>query len=185
VKRDPTKLDAALAPYVRLARNIVERRMSDARAHAAADRLDEARARLDEMQDALGGSSGVIPRAREQFFVNAFRDQRRALPAHIVRDDVMPTPDGLEAAVEAKIGGRDFRYMLETTIEAARHELKTAANAALVCEKSVPGMGEAMLVGWEVRHREAIVRHVAGALSDSQVTLHNIVGELITKADLQ
>src|SRR5262249_17710791 len=142
---------------------------------------DLAYARLESLLVEL---SRTVVAARTEFYHRAWPLHESSFDATIRRDDIGPDDEGAAVARNAQIGGRDAYQDLAAIIDSAMTALPIAANAARV--PSTPAESrQAILVNWEVRPREAISRQAKTILSDSQIAIHNAVGRLMIKPELQ
>src|SRR5262245_15719046 len=87
---DPELL-SALKPWLERAASQIERRFTDAKAHAAADHLPVARQRLKEL---WAGLTRHVSDGRAAFYHDAFRRHRKDLDTAIHRTEVVPDTDG-------------------------------------------------------------------------------------------
>lgn len=170
-----------IRPWLDRARDMVDRRFADAHSHAAAGRIPDALARLDELTRAL---SGYLSDARGTFYRDAYRWHRQRLDPAIHQMDAQPSIDGEYMARVVKIGGRDAYKDLRRLVDRAKMALGVAASAA--GDARVGGnLGESILSAWEVTHREDVYQFARVTLSDSQMALHNAVGHVLIKPELR
>ena len=161
--------DAALRPWISRTSERIVRRVRDARRHAEAGFPDVAHLRLTELQ---GGLWNDLSNARAWFYHQAFAVHRLGFDPG-VHQEIHPDQAGEHVARTAQIGTVDHYAGIDQHIEDARRSLRLAVNA---------GTG---LEGWELRHRHRLTAHVRGALSDSQVGLHEAIGHLMIKPELR
>lgn len=170
-----------IRPWLQRARGMIDRRFADARSHAANAKLTEAHARLDELNRGLAEH---VSDARAAFYRDAFAWHRQRLDPEIHLMDERPYPDGEVVVRLAKIGGRDVYADLIRLVNRAKMALAVAANAA-ADERVSPDLRDTMLSAWEVTHRDGVHHFVRGALSDSQITLHNAIGHVLIRPELR
>jgi hypothetical protein len=173
-------LDAALRPWTARAAELVARRVADARAHAESGRVSDAHARLDELRHGLLGarrndSAGLLRDARAAFYRAAFDDHAPLDPA-IHQTDLGPSADDAEWIRTTPHFDADW-LRLEAVLAEARGHL--SQSAAATSERAD------LLAGWEARHRDRLTVATRGMLSDSQMTIHHVVGRLLIKPELR
>jgi len=171
--------DALLDAWTARAGSAIWTRLRDARSHAEVGRIDDATARLDELERDL--VNNVLHPARERFYRDGFAMGMADLPPEIVDPDVAPSEDGARAAQRAHIGGRDHAKAVKAAIDDARHGLKLAAGTSW----GDAAAGRAIHENWETRHRSAIGATMRGLLSDSQIALREAVSRIMIKPHLR
>jgi hypothetical protein len=192
LKPDPHELaqSAALRPWLVRATTAIAARLRDARAHAELGRFVDAELRLAELLLSLTSTEvdpstlmpiGVLPRARETFYRDAWTTHRRELDPEIVDPTAGPDAKGVDAARRAPIMGADQVQELRWAIDGATNELRLAAYATYPSF----GLPSAAIATWEIRHRDRLTSAASGALSDAQIALHSAVGRLMIKAELR
>ena len=164
-------LRAAIRPWAARAASLVERRIADARMHAAAGSAAVATFRLDELHSSIVGH---ISDARGAFYRDAFRQHRPLDPAvHLV--DMRGSPHGEAAARSARILGRSYDLDIRDLIEDAKAGLQTAMMAD----------GGHWLANWATDHAERIAARAVGELSDSQIAIFEAVGQVLVRPELR
>jgi hypothetical protein len=171
--------DDALRPWLVRSSSLIANRLRDARAHAEAGRAADAASRLDELATAL--AEDILGPAREQFYLQAFRDHRLELDPSIVDQSVAPNRSGAFAARRAPILGRDQVQELRWLLDGAWQDLQLAA----VATYADPGVRPAVHETWEIRHRGRLKTATTAALSDAQTALHHAIGRLLIRPELR
>ena len=180
--------DHAVAPWYASAQLAILDRVADARRHAEARSLGVARQRMDELERTLAQidaiwpyrKDGILPMARSVFYHDAFRLHRAGgLDSSTDRVDLRPTPEGDVAARTAPIRGTDQLKAIKTQIATAMRELHLVAAVA----HGDPEATSALHEGWETRTRGSLTSSVKQMLSDSQIALHEAVGNLLVKPE--
>ncbi len=179
-------LDRDLYPWSSKATGLIARRVADAAAHARSGRSDLAHERLQELRQGLVGErrdspTGLLRDARASFYRAAFADHSPTLDPAFHQTEAAASPDGEAFVKTSLLFGDPQWHRLEALLSEARRHLAVAA-AAMV---PMATMRETILSGWEARHREAITRFAHGALSDDQMTLHNVVGLALVKPEFR
>ena len=145
------ELLTALRPALERAEGLIERRLEDARAHAAAGSLPTAENRLKELTVSLNRHIGE---ARAHFYRAAFGQHGRiGLDPDVHRLDLGPTAEGEAAARRAAIMGRDYTIDLLDFVCDARAGLQSATLAG----------GGDYLDAWQLEHRERLTGRVRGS----------------------
>ena len=139
------ELDTSYAAAAGRARYLIERRLADARAHAAAGSPADAIARLDELAESLR----VHLNDRRAAFWREAVGQAHAGSEHVAR----VTP----------ILGRDQHADLHSTIQSAKAALRS---------EHISGSDPDRLRHWEQTHAAAIGRQINVSLSNAQAALH-------------
>jgi hypothetical protein len=166
-------LMATLRPWRDRAARLVERRLDDARMHAAAGREATAKARLVEL---YGSLVRHVSDARGHFYRESFNQHQRAgLDPDIHELSVGPTHDGELAARNTPILGRPYDRDLLDLVEDADRALTSATLA---------GGGE-FLTNWSTTHRDRLVGRANRELSDAQMAIFEAVGEVLVKPELR
>jgi hypothetical protein len=169
---DPELL-AALRPTLDRAAGLVERRIADARQHAAAGSLSTATARLREL---TGSLTRHVSDSRASFYRQSFaRHARAGLDPDVHQVGMGPTPEGEAAVRNATIMNRDIAFDLVDMVSDAEAALQSAALA---------GGGE-YLDGWAATTRDRIAARVRTELSDSQMAIYSAVGDILVKPELR
>jgi hypothetical protein len=175
---EDTQAAECLAWQVR-AQAVIANRLEDARSHAETGRTRAADRSLDELEQSL--SEEIIGPAREQFFRRSFADQRSQLDPEIVDLNCVATPDCVRAARRAPIGGDDQYGVVRSMVDDARRQLKLVAGVG----ENDPTARAAYHEMWQCRHRAALTSTVKTALSDAQMSLFNVVGQLMIRSDIR
>ena len=164
---------AALRPWLDRAAGMVERRIADARQHAAAGSLPVATARLRELTQQLGRH---VSDARAAFYRQSFADHARAGLDPDVHDlSMAPTPDGEAAARRATILGSNIVFDLVDIVSDAEAGLQSAILA---------GGGE-FLESWAGTSRDRLDARVRSELSNSQIAIFEAVGQILVKPEFR
>jgi hypothetical protein len=165
-------LRAALRPWLARATSIVERRIADARMHAAAGSLPTADARLGEL---YGSLARHVSDARGHFYRVSFAYHRSALDGTIHRIEIFPSADGELGARNARILGRSYDLDFRSLVDDAKAGLVSAVLAG----------GGDYLGNWSIDHRDRIVARATQELSDSQIAIFEAVGQVLVKPELR
>jgi hypothetical protein len=121
---DPGLL-AALRPWLDRADGLIDRRLTDARAHATIRSLSTAERRLRELTSSLVSH---VSDARAHFYRAAFVQHARAgLDPDIHQVGLAPTPEGEAAARAAEILGRNYKMDFVDLVGDAQAGLQSAA----------------------------------------------------------
>ena len=167
------ELLAALRPWLDRAEGLVERRIADARAHAAAGALPTATRRLRELTSSLVNHVGD---ARAHFYRSAFQQHARGgLDPDVHQVGLGPTAEGEAAARKATIMQRSIVFDLVDAMSDAEAGLQSAALAG----------GGDYLDAWAGENRDRLVGRVRGELSDSQIAIFEAVGQILIKPELR
>ena len=146
------ELLAALRPWLDRAEGLVERRLADARAHAAAGSLPTATRRLRELSGSLVNHIGD---ARGHFYRSAFGQHTRAgLDPDVHQLGLAPTAEGEAAARKAAVLGRS--YVLDV--------VGLVADAEAGLQSAVLAGGGDYLEAWADESRGRLASRVRGTL---------------------
>jgi hypothetical protein len=164
---------AALRPWLDRAEGMVDRRIADAKQHAAAGSLPTATARLRELTQSL---SRHVSDARASFYRSSFAEHARAgLDPDVHQLGVGPTPEGEAAARRATIMNRSIVFDLVDLVSDAEAGLQSATLAG----------GGDYLETWAGEHRDRIESRVRRELSDSQIAIFHAVGTILVKPEFR
>jgi hypothetical protein len=169
---DPELL-TALRPRIDRAVGLVERRLEDARAHAAAGSPPTATGRLRELTHSL---TRHVSDSRAHFYRSAFAQHaRKGLDPDVHDLGLGPTPEGEAAVRKATIMNRDIAFDLVDMVSDAEAGLQSAALAG----------GGDFLESWASESRDRIVSRVRTELSDSQIAIFEAVGHILVKPEFR
>jgi hypothetical protein len=166
------KLLATLRPWADRAARLVERRLDDARLHAAAGSPSVAKARLVEL---YGSLVRHVSDARGHFYRDSFTKHRLDFDPEIHDASVAPSHDGELAARNTPILGRPYERDLLDLVEDADRALVSATLAG----------GGTFFENWSTTHRDRIVSRASRELSDAQMAIFEAVGEILVKPELR
>lgn len=170
-----TELRSALRPWQFRTAGIIERRIEDARTHAAADQIQTAGRRISELRNDL---ADAVEDARGTFYRQAFQQHARAgLDPEIHQLGLGPDHEGEIAARLAPILGRAHR---PETYEAIQDVSAALTSAALADQN-----GGSFLQSWADQHRDRLVSLTARQLSDAQIAIFEAVGQILIKPELR
>ncbi len=168
-----TELRSALRPWLDRADSLVDRRLADARLHAAAGGLSTAGARLGELRRSL---TQHISDARASFYRQSFQQHTRAgLDPDVHQVGTGPTTEGEAAARAAEILGRNYFLEVADIVEDAKASLQSATLAG----------GMTHLDNWSEENRGRLVSRVQSELSTSQIAIYEAVGQILIKPELR
>ena len=164
---------AALRPSLDRAAGMVERRIADAKQHAAAGSLPVATTRLRGPTHSLGRH---VSDARASIYRHSFADHARAGLDPAVHDVSMgPTAEGEAAARRATMLGSNIVFELVDIVSDAEAGLQSATLA---------GGGE-FLESWATETRDRLDSRVRSELSNSQIAIFGAVGTILIKPELR
>ena len=170
-----TELRAALRPWTDRAGRMIERRLDDARAHAAAGQIPTANRRMTEL---FGSLAGHVADAKGHFYRQAFQQHSRAgLDPAVHQLDLGPDQVGEQAARQAAILGWKHADQLLDVISDAQASLTSAALA--------DQNGGSFLGGWAEQHRDRLAALTARQLSDAQIAIFEAVGQILIRPELR
>ncbi len=173
-----TELRAALRPWTDRAARLIERRLDDARAHAADGQIPTATRRLTELARVL---SQTVSDARASFYRQAFQQHTRAgLDPDVHRFGLGPDHEGELAARSAPILGRVYGNELLDVIADAQAAMTSAALA-----DQGGALGGGFLPNWAVQYRDRLIGLAAGHLSSGQISIFHAVGQILIRPELR
>jgi hypothetical protein len=199
-ERIAAQMDARMRPWVAKAVTLIRgnaitetlRNTPDGRATARkatnSPSYVAATKRLHELADALAGPSktsleGLIRDARADFYREAFKLWTPIIPENLRNPKATPTQKGEDAARGAIILGRDPRLDLVGLADDSERSLFAAVN--LAGRKSANDrLVKDLLDTWRDRVAQRFVNQVAMMLSDSDTSIHYVVGRLMIKPEL-
>jgi len=178
------ELDDGLRPWVSRATSLVDRRLRDA--HNAADRRHwaDASERLEEIHAGLVGTDdepGIVRRAREKFYRDAWGQQRRMLGPGVADPSVGPNAEDAKVAQVVPIQGVNQQLLIRASLNDASDALRHAMAAREMDFDRSP----APLEQWERSQRDRLTSEVRSHLSDAQMALYYGVGQLLLPAAIR
>jgi hypothetical protein len=162
-----------LRPWLDRATGMIDRRIADARVHAAAGNLPAAERRLGELTESLTRHLGD---ARSHFYRSAFVAHRRNGLDPAIHDTAMaPTPEGEAASRSAEVLGRNYVHDVLDLVSDAQAGLQSATLAG----------GREYLDGWAREHRDRIESRARSELSNSQIAIFEAVRQILVKPEFR
>jgi hypothetical protein len=169
-------LARALRPWTDRAAGLVQRRIEDARQHAAVGSLLTAEARL---LDLLGSLTRHVSDARGHFYKQSFNMHGNAgLDPAVHQIGLWHTAEGEAVARTVPILGRS--YQVHDLVKDARAALQSAGLAEQSSGPDAP-----YLENWAAEHGERIAARVSGELSNSQIAIFEAVGQILVKPEFR
>jgi len=164
-----------LRPWTNRAAAVIERRIADARVHAAAGELPTAVRRLAELHGSL---TQHVSDGRAAFYRQAFR--QHPIDPDVHQLGLGPDHHGELAARSAQILGRHYRDELLDLVSEAQASLTSAALA------DETGLHDgSFLASWQQQHRNRLAAVTAAQLSNAQIAIFEAVGQILVKPELR
>jgi hypothetical protein len=174
-----TELRTALRPWTDRAVGVIERRLEDARLHAAAGKLPAGNRRLTEL---YGSLLQHVSDAKASFYRQAFQQHSRAgLDPEIHQLGLGPDQYGETAARVTPILGSTYANQ---ALDAMADVEAALTSATLADQAGGPG-GGSFLQNWADQHRDRLVSLTARELSTAQIAIFEAVGQILIKPELR